>query len=79
MQALGEKAVREVIPDATIVRPGTMWGHEDRFLNRIGGKEENKIEQIDVIPTRYIFCSVQLVKDGNTGSIKATQRFALFR
>ncbi|KAI8390187.1 hypothetical protein BD560DRAFT_380170 [Blakeslea trispora] len=35
-KALGEKAVREVIPDATIVRPGTMWGHEDRFLNRIG-------------------------------------------
>ncbi|CAO3694296.1 unnamed protein product [Rhizopus stolonifer] len=35
-KALGEKAVREVIPDATVVRPGTMWGHEDRFLNRIG-------------------------------------------
>ncbi|KAG1171706.1 hypothetical protein G6F70_006804 [Rhizopus microsporus] len=38
-KALGEKAVREVIPDATIVRPGTMWGHEDRFLNRIGAGE----------------------------------------
>ncbi|KAG2227918.1 hypothetical protein INT45_011941 [Circinella minor] len=33
---LGEQAVREVIPDATIARPGTMYGHEDRFLNRIG-------------------------------------------
>ncbi|KAI9280806.1 hypothetical protein BY458DRAFT_531765 [Sporodiniella umbellata] len=35
-KALGEKALREVLPEATIVRPGTMWGHEDRFLNRIG-------------------------------------------
>jgi NADH dehydrogenase (ubiquinone) 1 alpha subcomplex subunit 9 len=36
---LGEKAVREVIPDATIVRPGILYGHEDRFLNRIGSDE----------------------------------------
>ncbi|KAI7903935.1 uncharacterized protein BX663DRAFT_470943 [Cokeromyces recurvatus] len=35
-KALGEKAVREILPDATIVRPGIMWGHEDRFLNVIG-------------------------------------------
>jgi len=37
-KALGEKAVREVIPETTIVRPGTMYGQEDRFLNRIGSK-----------------------------------------
>lgn len=37
-KAKGEKAVREVFADATVVRPGTMYGHEDRFLNRIGGK-----------------------------------------
>ncbi|KAI9363766.1 hypothetical protein BD770DRAFT_469680 [Pilaira anomala] len=38
-KALGEKYVREIIPDATIVRPGIMWGHEDRFLNKIGADE----------------------------------------
>ncbi|GAA5804573.1 hypothetical protein EDC94DRAFT_624977 [Helicostylum pulchrum] len=38
-KALGEKYVREIIPGATIVRPSIMWGHEDRFLNKIGENE----------------------------------------
>ncbi|EFN75665.1 NADH dehydrogenase [ubiquinone] 1 alpha subcomplex subunit 9, mitochondrial [Harpegnathos saltator] len=29
----GEQAVREEFPEATIVRPSTIWGQEDRFLN----------------------------------------------
>ncbi len=32
-QALGEKAVLEVFPEATIVRPAVMIGTEDRFFN----------------------------------------------
>lgn len=32
-KAYAERAVREVYPEATIVRPATMYGHEDRFLN----------------------------------------------
>ncbi|WFC99188.1 Protein-lysine N-methyltransferase efm5 [Malassezia yamatoensis] len=34
-KALGDSAVRRSFEGATIVRPATMYGHEDRFLNKL--------------------------------------------
>ena len=34
-KAMGEQALHEAFPAATIVRPASMFGDEDRFLNRI--------------------------------------------
>ena len=32
----GEEAVKEVFPEATIIRPATIFGNQDWFLNRFG-------------------------------------------
>ncbi|KAH3675672.1 hypothetical protein WICMUC_002589 [Wickerhamomyces mucosus] len=34
-KAIGEEVVRDIIPDATIVRPSIAYGYEDQFLNRL--------------------------------------------
>ncbi len=39
-KAAGEKAVREEFPEAIVVRPATVFGPEDRFLNLIGEMQE---------------------------------------
>lgn len=36
-KALGDIAVRRAFEGATIVRPASIYGHEDRFLNKLAG------------------------------------------
>ncbi len=36
-KGLGEKAVREAFPNAVILRPSIIFGHEDGFFNRFAG------------------------------------------
>jgi NADH dehydrogenase (ubiquinone) 1 alpha subcomplex subunit 9 len=40
-KARGEEAVRSVFPQATVIKPGPMYGHEDRLLRSIAGEIYN--------------------------------------
>ncbi|QRW00016.1 NAD(P)H-binding family protein [Ceratobasidium sp. AG-Ba] len=56
-KAQGEDAVRAAYPDATIVRPGPMFGHEDKLLNSMAvwpalwmlNRGETKIRPVHVL------------------------------
>lgn len=45
-KGLGESAVREAFPNATILRPSVLFGPEDNFLNRFAGL----IRMLPVVP-----------------------------
>jgi len=45
-KALGEEAVREAFPSATILRPSTVFGREDQFVNRFAAL----MEKAPVVP-----------------------------
>lgn len=37
-KAEAEDKVKEAFPEATVIRPGPMYGHEDKLLNNMAGK-----------------------------------------
>lgn len=70
-KARGEDAVRAAYPEATIVRPGPMFGHEDKLLNSMAvwpmlwtlNHGETKIRPAHVSPrfTRLLPCDLRRV------------------
>lgn len=49
-KAAGEEAVREVFPEASIVRPAGFYGHEDKLLNSMAC-------EFNLLPSHSAHCS----------------------
>ena len=65
-QARGEKAVREEFPDAIILRPSDIYGHEDKYFNYYSCKYIIILGEVFVI-SRIIKVDVSVItRDYNT-------------
>ncbi len=69
----GERAVRDALPDATILRPSIVFGREDRFINRFA----TMIRLAPVVPVVAPAARFQPVFAGDVG--RATAQAALDR
>lgn len=60
-KAEGEAAVKSAFEGATIVRPGPLYGHEDRFLNQMASEYTTSakylynIEVTNTLPQRTLY------------------------
>jgi NADH dehydrogenase len=64
----GEAAVREAFPNATIMRPSTVFGREDKFVNMFAGM----IAKLPVVPVLKPDARFQPVFAGDVGQAIAT-------
>ncbi|WFD34083.1 Protein-lysine N-methyltransferase efm5 [Malassezia cuniculi] len=79
-KALGEDAVRRAFAGATIVRPASIYGHEDRFLNKIASwpitwKLNNG--QTRLRPVHSLDVAAALVAIAENDAISTGQTFSL--
>jgi len=63
-KGLGEEAVREAFPSATILRPSTVFGGEDQFVNRFA----RMIQVAPVVPVLRAGTRFQPVYAGDVGA-----------
>ncbi len=71
-KAAGEAAVREVFPQATILRPSVVFGPEDQFFNRFG-------RMAMMLPVMPVFCGGTRFQPIYVGDVADSVRAAVTR
>lgn len=85
-KAQGEDAVRSAFQGATIVRPGPLFGHEDRFLNQMsvypllwhvnyGATKVRPVHSVDVAHALTIMCDADNTSMGQTFSLAGPRSY----
>lgn len=87
-KAEGEKLVKKAFDGATIVRPGHLYGHEDRFLNQMASwpitwhvnYERTKlrpVHSIDVAQALEVMMDAEVTSTGQTFSLAGPKTYTI--
>lgn len=87
-KAEGEDTVRRAFEGATIVRPGSMYGHEDRFLNQMASypllwhvnhmrTKMRPVHSFDVAQALEIMCDADVTSMGQTFSLGGPKTYTI--
>lgn len=87
-KAEGEKLVSKAFDGATIVRPGPLYGHEDRFLNQIatwpitwhvnyGQTRMRPTHSIDVAHALEVMMDAEMTSTGETFSLAGPRTYTM--
>jgi NADH dehydrogenase (ubiquinone) 1 alpha subcomplex subunit 9 len=87
-KAEGEEAVKRAFDGATIVRPGHLFGHEDRFLNQMASypllwhvnhmrTKMRPVHSVDVAQALAVLCDAELTSIGQTFSLAGPRTYTI--
>ncbi|MCO5589756.1 hypothetical protein L7F22_043725 [Adiantum nelumboides] len=87
-KAEGEEAVKRAFQGATIVRPGHLFGHEDRFLNQMASypllwhvnhmkTKMRPVHSIDVAQALEVMCDADVTSMGQTFSLAGPKTYTI--